>query len=469
VMATRSVGEACAAVADALFALGDVMPSVYLESAGRLRCRAQRGLWQVLDGMRAGAGVTGRTFGSGQPVLVPDVLEDPGYLEAIPGVAAEYCTPIESGGRVVGALNVESRGGLAPAVCREVDHLARVLGEHLERLPVEQVVPMRRLGRMVATLFERRDPEGTAAAAVAAACELVGTDSGAVVLGTGRGARVSQAVGPLAEALDALEVDDLGRLAEMLEPLTSCYSSGEATGLAFSGGESLRRAGACAVVAVPLGAGHHRTGFLVLAHTGPLALGPDLIEPVELLAAVAGSCVENAEHVSLVERRARLDPLTGLANHASFHEALRAAGAQGGFAVAMFDVDRFKQVNDTRGHLFGDRLLASTADAMAACLPDDCSLYRVGGDEFAAILPAVPGVGGGDAAIRTACELVDAARSVLEVHRAGISAGLAWRGRAEDPIETLHRADGALYVAKGSGGGVQRADPPVTTSVPPGP
>jgi EAL domain-containing protein (putative c-di-GMP-specific phosphodiesterase class I)/putative methionine-R-sulfoxide reductase with GAF domain len=201
VRATRSVGEACAAVAEELFALGDVMPSVYLESAGRLRCRAQRGLWQVLDGMRADAGITGRTFRTGAPVLVPDVARDRGYLEAIPGVSAEYCTPVVSAGRVVGALNVESRSALAADVCAEADRLASVLGHHLERLPAEKPVPMRRLGRLVGTLFEHRDPGATADATLRAACELVGTDSGAVVRGTGAAARVVATSGPLATVL----------------------------------------------------------------------------------------------------------------------------------------------------------------------------------------------------------------------------------------------------------------------------
>ena len=300
---------------------------------------------------------------------MPDVRDDAGYLEAIPGVVAEYCAPIVAGGRVVGALNVESRAGCRPSVRDEVDGFAEVLGRRLERLPVEQVVPMRRLGRTVGTLFDRRDPRAHRGRGRGRACELAGTDSGAVVVGRCRHARVATATGPLAAALGSIGTAELAQLTELLEPLTSCYSSGEATGLAFTGGESLRRAGACAVVAVPLGAGDRRTGVLLLAHTGPLALGPDVIEPVELLAAVAGSCLENAEHVTAVERRARLDPLTGLANHATFHESLRAAAPAGGFAVAMFDVDRFKQVNDTRGHLFGDHLLAATADAMAACLP----------------------------------------------------------------------------------------------------
>ena len=134
----------------------------------------------------------------------------------------------------------------------------------------------------------------------------------------------------------------------------------------------------------------------------------------------------------------------------------------------MFDVDHFKQVNDARGHLFGDHLLASTADAMAVCLSPGCSLYRVGGDEFAAILPAVPGVGGGDRALATAGEVVDAARSVLHLHDAGISGGLAWQGEGEDAIDTLRRADEALYVAKGTGGGIRRAGAPHRAMVLPG-
>ena len=129
----------------------------------------------------------------------------------------------------------------------------------------------------------------------------------------------------------------------------------------------------------------------------------------------------------------------------------------------MFDVDRFKQVNDTRGHLFGDHLLAATADAMAACLSDDCSLYRVGGDEFAAILPAVPGDGGGDAASH---DRRARRRRPLDAgaHGAGISAGLAWQGEREDPLETLRRADEALYVAKGTGGGCAGRGAPARSS-----
>jgi diguanylate cyclase (GGDEF)-like protein len=459
--ATRTVGEACALVAEELFAMADVMPSVYLESAGRLRCRAQRGLWQVLDGMEGGAGVTGRTFATGRATYLPDVSCDGGYLEAIPGVVAEYCTPIVLSGRTIGALNVESTAEIGPDARETVDRYATALARRLGVLPSEQVVPMRRLGRTVATLFSQSGPRATAKAILRAAHELVGTDSGAVVW-TGEPTTVVATAGPLAPALERMGVEHLDHLVELLDPVTSCYSSGEATGMAFAGGEPLRAAGACAVVVLPLGAGHRRTGLLLLAHTAPLALGPDLIEPAELLAAVAGSCLENAEHLAAVEEQARLDPLTGLPNHASFHQALRSVGSTGGFGVAMFDVDRFKGVNDTRGHLFGDDLLAATAAAMVRHLPAGGQLYRVGGDEFAVLLPGRPRQLARDA-VAAVEVLTEAARAVLRLHGAGMSAGVAWQLPAEEPIETLRRADEALYEAKAAGGCVRRARNPRPT------
>ncbi len=82
--------SACSAVAEYLFRQGEIMPSVYLERHGELRCMAQRGLWQVLDGMPGSAGITGQTWKLGRPVVVPDVRADPHYLEAIPGVVARF-------------------------------------------------------------------------------------------------------------------------------------------------------------------------------------------------------------------------------------------------------------------------------------------------------------------------------------------------------------------------------------------
>ena len=86
--AARTQRDACEAVAAHLFRHG-VMPSVYLEVGGRLRCQAQRGLWQVLDGMSPDAGITGLTFRTGRAHDLSELGDSPDYLEAIPGVVAE--------------------------------------------------------------------------------------------------------------------------------------------------------------------------------------------------------------------------------------------------------------------------------------------------------------------------------------------------------------------------------------------
>ena len=89
---------------------------------------------------------------------------------------------------------------------------------------------------------------------------------------------------------------------------------------------------------------------------------------------------------------ARRDPLTGLLNHRAFHaqlsrEAGRARRYRGNVALVLFDLDRFKRTNDREGHQEGDRLLRAFAAALAGTLRETDVAGRVGGDEFAAILP----------------------------------------------------------------------------------
>lgn len=123
----QDIPAACEAVVAYLFRLGQVMPSLYLEHNGHLRCVAQRGLWQVLDGLPPDAGITGRVWATGEAVEVHDVAASSEYLEAVPGAVAEICVPVEINGAVVGALNIDSlsplrRGhsatcGTAPSSC----------------------------------------------------------------------------------------------------------------------------------------------------------------------------------------------------------------------------------------------------------------------------------------------------------------------------------------------------------------
>ena len=89
--------------------------------------------------------------------------------------------------------------------------------------------------------------------------------------------------------------------------------------------------------------------------------------------------------------RARRDPLTGLLNHRAFHAAVaqetaRARRYRGRLALVLFDLDGFKQVNDTEGHQEGDRLLRAFGSALARTVRESDCAGRLGGDEFGALL-----------------------------------------------------------------------------------
>ena len=444
----RSRRAACEAVAAHLFRQGGLMPSVYLEEGGRLRCQAQRGLWQVLDGMVPTAGITGRTFRTGEEQYVDDITAAPDYLEAIPGVVSELCIPLVTDGITVGALNVESLVPLGDAIRAEVRGCAELLGRRLGDLQPEQSrVPLRRLARTAASLAAVEDAGRTIGAVLAAAQELSSMGSAMLVLDDewSDGLR-RHASGPLAGALDAMSPDELDHLASVLEPLTSCYTAGEATGRTVTSSATLRDAGARSLVALPIASRGRRTGLLLLTDTDPVALGPEQVEPLELLAVLAGSCIETAATVEVLRRQARRDGLTGIGNHSSFHERLRDTDDRVPVVLLILDIDDFKQVNDTGGHLLGDQVLRATSEALRSVLRDPEAVFRIGGDEFAVVLHGPDAARGPALAVEQAIDRT--VGPILAAYGAALSAGVARRRMGEKLIDTLERADSRLYLAK---------------------
>ena len=160
---------------------------------------------------------------------------------------------------------------------------------------------------------------------------------------------------------------------------------------------------------------------------------------------LAGSCLETATTVEELRRQARRDSLTGIGNHSSFHERLRDLGALEQVALLVLDIDNFKQVNDTGGHLLGDQVLRATTEELLEVLELD-AVFRIGGDEFAVILQGVHAAPHAARAIERAIQ-----RSVgpmLAAHGAALSVGAAHRRIDEALIDTLERADAQLYQAK---------------------
>jgi diguanylate cyclase (GGDEF)-like protein len=167
------------------------------------------------------------------------------------------------------------------------------------------------------------------------------------------------------------------------------------------------------------------------------------------------------EHKALAERLdclARTDSLTGVNNRRHFLElaereyarALRYARA---LSVLVIDIDHFKLVNDTYGHAAGDELLTALAHAMSETLRSVDTLGRIGGEEFAIVLPETVG----DQAVLAAERIrVSVARSVVSTGVgpvcATVSIGVAALEDSDRSLDDLlGRADGALYRAKALG------------------
>jgi diguanylate cyclase (GGDEF)-like protein len=153
---------------------------------------------------------------------------------------------------------------------------------------------------------------------------------------------------------------------------------------------------------------------------------------------------------------ARTDPLTGLANRRSFiemanHELARSARSGQPLTLAILDIDRFKAVNDARGHVAGDALLRDVGRVLNSTTREGDVVARLGGDEFAILLPEVDPLGAEVALDRLLRALNDLA--IRGGWGTGFSLGAATTGAAPAPLEQLLRqADAALYDAKARGG-----------------
>jgi diguanylate cyclase (GGDEF)-like protein len=156
------------------------------------------------------------------------------------------------------------------------------------------------------------------------------------------------------------------------------------------------------------------------------------------------------------ERSAVTDGLTGLFNHAYLiqalkREVLRARRHDLKLSVAMFDLDDFKRVNDTRGHLEGDRILMKTAAVIRESLREIDTPARYGGEEFAILLPETSRAGAHVVADRIRRRVEERLRA-RDGGGETISGGVAtYPEDATSPEELLRRADEGLYRAKADG------------------
>jgi diguanylate cyclase (GGDEF)-like protein len=210
-------------------------------------------------------------------------------------------------------------------------------------------------------------------------------------------------------------------------------------------------------LAVPLPGDNSTLGYLtVFTRKRGHEYADGDVRQLETLALRAGPAIENARRFREARQLADLDALTGLHNRRYFHETLarecaRAHRYQRKLSLIVFDLDDFKEVNDRIGHLAGDTVLAEAAERVRDVVRTADIACRVGGDEFAVILP--------ESSLEDADQLYRRIQNAISSRQLGqggnlfLSAGVAELRAEDDPVAFFKRADDALYRAKEAGKG----------------
>lgn len=156
-----------------------------------------------------------------------------------------------------------------------------------------------------------------------------------------------------------------------------------------------------------------------------------------------------------IEHQALHDPLTNLPNRSLFQDRLRQSVLTGQrenrlFALAMMDLNHFKEINDSLGHHSGDLVLQETAARLRGALRQSDTIARLGGDEFVMILPTVKDMASAAAAATKIIDALDQAMNIEgQAMHVGASLGIALFPRdGDDPAQLMRHADAAMYAAK---------------------
>jgi diguanylate cyclase (GGDEF)-like protein len=208
-----------------------------------------------------------------------------------------------------------------------------------------------------------------------------------------------------------------------------------------------RRVNLRSMICVPLRHQGQAVGVLKVYSPEPRRFGPADVETLNLLSEAISAQMAHAFDFEVAEREGRTDALTGLFNRRAYEErrvveAARSARYNHPLALSLFDLDGFKAVNDRYGHPAGDEVLKGVAEVIGSSrLTDDA--FRIGGDEFAVLMPQTTLEGGKVAAKRLADAIAEA-----ELGDGTVTASYGAAATTGDALSLHDAADRALLAAK---------------------
>src|SRR5215470_4982736 len=210
------------------------------------------------------------------------------------------------------------------------------------------------------------------------------------------------------------------------------------------------------IICVPLRSKHRVLGVIQLVNVNMSGFKDEEVFFLQALCDYAAIAIENARSVEKIQELTITDDVTGLFNARHLYKTLeaevyRSARFNYEFTVLFIDLDHFKQVNDTHGHLVGSKLLAEIGYLIKAQLRLIDYAFRYGGDEFVILLPQT----GKDQALVVARRLRDTLRTALFCQEEGLnlnvraSIGLAtYPHDAKSPHDVIRQADEMMYLVK---------------------
>ncbi|MFL5675581.1 MAG: diguanylate cyclase [Chloroflexota bacterium] len=423
---------------------------------------------------KLGHGFTGWVAEHGEPIMANDANLDPrGATIAGTDDVDEslLAVPMRYDGSTIGVIALAKLGldGFSADDLRILtilaDRAATAIGSaRLLTRTQDLAREMRRLLDMSAELSGSLDPRQVADVMAGHLTTAMGVDE-CIISYWDRGAGLIESLGyypphRLQDIEGAYNVGDFPETLRVLERQVASIVDVDDPAADASEVALMRAEGKKVLAMLPLVAKGQSIGLVELISNRPISYDDDRLGLARTMANEAAMALENARLYEDARALADRDPLTGFYNHRFLHERLgeevvRAQRARRPLSVLMLDLDDFKLVNDTFGHLFGDRVLTWTAELIRSTLRASDIPARYGGDEFAIILPETDG----DDARRAAERILDAFRDRAFVGEQrgpvpiGASIGVAtFPGEARTATELIAGADEALYRVKRDGG-----------------